>query len=92
MAKKENLVAFKEAVKWYNTKRESVQALARELQLPFTPDYVVLLLPKERETKMANEEKRAADANRRDIRMVRKTWFDFRLNNGSYDPVVIRQE
>jgi hypothetical protein len=90
--KKESLVAFKDAVKWYNTRRESVQALANELQLGFTPEYIVLLLPKEREEKMASEEARYAAANRRNPQAIGKTWFDFRLNNGAYDPTVIRQE
>jgi hypothetical protein len=90
--KRDALTAYKDAVKWYNTRPESVQSLARELQLRFTPKYVVLLLPKEREEKMAAEEARFAEANRRDPKNVQATWFDFRLKNGAYDPTVIRQE
>ena len=90
--KKSDLAAFKDAVKWYNTRPESVQALAHELQLPFEPKFVVLLLPKEREAKMAGEEARFAEEQRRNLKTVQATWFDFRLRNGSYDPAVIRQE
>ena len=92
VGKNQGLAGYKDAVKWYNTRKESVQGLAHELQLTFTPDYVVLLLPKDREQKMANEEKRAADANRRPLASVRRTLFDFRLNNGAYEPVVIDQK
>ena len=88
---KESLVAYKDAVKWYNTKRDSVQSLARELQLNFVPEYVVLLLPKDREEKMAAEEARFAEAKGRDLRAITMTRFDFELRNGSYDPKVLQQ-
>jgi hypothetical protein len=90
--KKDNLTTFKDAVKWYNTRAESVDALARELQLDFTPKFVVLLLPKEREQKMADEEAKYAKDQRRKLESVTETWFDFRLRNGVYDPIVIRQK
>jgi hypothetical protein len=89
--KKESLVAYKDAVKWYNTKNDSVQLLARELQLNFVPQYVVLLLPKDREEKMAAEEARFAEANRRELRSITMTRFDFELRNGGYDPKVLQQ-
>jgi hypothetical protein len=88
--KRDNLAAFKDAVKWYNTRPESVQALAAELQIP-TPKFVVLLLPKDREQKMAEEEAQFASKNRRDLKTVSETWFDFQ-RNGANDPVVIRQK
>jgi hypothetical protein len=88
--KKDSLAAYKDAVKWFNTKPESVQGLSRELELPFTPKFVIMLLPKEREKKMAEEEKRFAAQMRRDLRTVRKTFFDFRLQNGAYEPVGVR--
>jgi hypothetical protein len=90
--KKDNLAAFKDAVKWYNTRAESVQALAAELQLPFVPKFVVLLLPKDREQKMAEEEAQYAKDHRRDLAKVTETWFDFRLRNGASEPMVIRQK
>jgi hypothetical protein len=90
--KKDSLVAFKEAVKWYNQKPESLQGLAREFQLKFVPQYVVLLLPKEREEKMAAEEAEYAREQRRDLTKIQATWFDFRLRHGMYDPAVIKQE
>ncbi len=78
---------LKKVVGWGNGKPESLQGLARELQLPFTPRLVLMLLPKDREEKMAAEEERFATEQRRDLRMVRKTWFEFRLRNGVYEPV-----
>ena len=90
--KKDNLLAFKDAVKWYNTKPESVQSLARELQLPFVPKYVVMLLPKDRENVMVKEEVRYANDNRRDVGSIQFTLFDFRLRNGAYDPTVVDQK
>ncbi len=90
--KRDDLHAFKDAVKWYNTKPESVQSLARELQLPFTPKYVVMLLPKDREKELANEEGRYAQEHRRDVRMVQMTLFDFPFRNGTYTPTVLKQQ
>jgi hypothetical protein len=83
---------LKETVRWENTKAESIQGLARELQLKFTPTSILLLLPKEQEEKMAAEEQRFARQQGRDLRTVRKTWFDFRLKNGAYEPVGVRFE
>lgn len=83
---------LKEVVGWENKKVDSLQSLARELQLPFVPTTVVLLLPKDREDKMAAEEARFAAEQRRDLRTVRRTWFDFRLRGGNYEPVGIRFE
>ncbi len=90
--RRDNLMGFQEAVKWYNTKPDSVQSLARELQLPFVPRYVVLLLSRDREEKMAEAEKQFAAQNRRDLKSVSMTRFDFRLHNGAYDPTVIQQK
>ncbi len=83
---------YADAVKWYNNRPESVRGLAQELKLPFVPAYVVLLLPKDREEKMAAEEKRFAEQHHHNLDRVRETWFDFRLQNGVYEPVVTRQE
>jgi hypothetical protein len=74
-----------------------VASLARELQIPMPRDlagrsYVILLLPKDREQKMADVERRYAEGQRRSVQNIRATWFDFRLRNGVYEPVVIRQE
>ncbi len=91
--KKDNLAAFKDAVKWYNTRPESVQALAAELQIP-TPKFVVLLLPKDREQRMANEEAKYAKDHRRDLKTVSETWFDFqpqqRQRSGGHSAKMIR--
>jgi hypothetical protein len=90
--KRGNLPDPKEVVGWRNTRQESISALAQELQLPFTPAFVQMLLPKDKEEKMAAEENRFAGEQRRDLRTVRKTWFEFRLRNGAYEPMAVRFE
>jgi hypothetical protein len=82
---------FADAVKWYNQQPASIQGLVQELKLPFAPPYIVLLLPKDREARMAAEEKRYADQHGNDLNRVQKTLFDFRLQNGAYEPVVLTQ-
>jgi hypothetical protein len=88
----ENLEPFQDAVKWYNVRPDSIRNLAQELRLSFVPQFLVLLLPKEREEKMMLEEARHAKEKGRDPGDISATWFDFRLQNGTYAPVVIRQE
>ena len=90
--KRGNLPDPREVVGWRNTRQESIGALAQELQIPFTPAFVQMLLPKEREEKMAAEEARFAAEQRRDLKTVRKTWFEFRLRNGTYEPIAVRFE
>ena len=96
-ARHDNLQRFKDAIHWFNVRPDSVASLARELQIPMPRDlsgrsYVMLLLPKEREQKMADVERRYAESQGRSVQNIRATWFDFRLRNGVYEPVVIRQE
>jgi hypothetical protein len=55
VTKNTDLSEYGDAVKWYNIRAESVRGLAHELKLPYVPAYVVLLLPKDREAKMAAE-------------------------------------
>lgn len=83
---------FKDAVHWINNKPDSVFILARELQLPFVPKFVAMYLPREREEKMAEAERRFAQRLSRPLERVNATWFDFQLRNGVYEPVVLRQE
>jgi hypothetical protein len=83
---------FRDFVKWYNTRPESIQGLAQELQLPFMPPCVVLLMPKDREAKMADAEMRYAQEHRIDFARIQRTTFDFRLRNGVYEPVVLNQQ
>jgi hypothetical protein len=87
---------FADAVKWFNTRPESVQGLAQELRLQQLrmpqPPYIVLLLPKERENKMAAEEARYAQQHGNNVATLRETLFDFRLQNGVYEPVVLGQK
>lgn len=87
-----NLGKFQDAVKWQNTSPHSIQALARELQLPFVPPAVFMFLPREREEKMAAEELRFAQQAGRPPALVQETWFDFRLRGGQYEPVAIAQK
>jgi hypothetical protein len=87
----ENLVKFKEAVQWTNNKQDSLAGLAEALQLGFRPIAVQILLPKEREEKMAEAEAAYARKQGRPFDRITETWFDFRLVNGRFEPVVIRQ-
>lgn len=87
-----DLAKYQDSVKWYNSKPDSVRGLIEELKLPFVPPFVVLLLPKDRETKMAAEERRFAQQNRLDPAKVQETTFDFRLQNGMYEPIAIKQK
>jgi len=85
-------VQFKDAVKWYNRSRQSIALLGQHLSI--NPDLISqleLLLPKEREEKMAEAEAAFARKQGRAMNQVTETWFDFRLVNGSFEPVVIRQ-
>jgi len=88
----ENLAKYKDAVTWFNRQPQSLQGLQRELGLPFMPQAVVLLLPKDREEVIAAEEARFAQQQGRSPEMVNATWFDFRLRDGAYAPIALRQE
>jgi hypothetical protein len=90
--KRDKMPNLQEVVGWQNRRPESIQALARELKLSFVPQAVLLMLPKEREEKMAAEEARFAATQGRALNTIRRTWFDFRLQNGAYEPVGIRFE
>jgi hypothetical protein len=83
---------YESAVKKQNTKLDSVTALSRELQLPFVPAQVIILIPEALKQKMADEEVRAARQVGKDLEKIRQTWFDFRLENGAYEPFVFRME
>ncbi len=82
---------FADSVKWYNRTPDSIQGLVQELRLPFMPACIVLLMPKDREQKMADLEKRFAQEHGMDVERVQHTTFDFRLQGGVYEPVVINQ-
>jgi hypothetical protein len=90
--KSEDLKPFRDAVKWYNNNPESLKGLARELRLNSVPFTVAMLLPKDREQKMADEEARFARENGRDPQQIRETWFDFILRDGQFEPKAIRQQ
>jgi hypothetical protein len=87
-----NAMAFKDAVQWTNNKPESLVGLAAALQLRFVPIAVQIVLPKEREEKMAEAEAAFALKHNRPFDRITETLFDFRLINGRFEPVVIRQE
>ncbi|MCI0642540.1 MAG: hypothetical protein L0Y72_22265 [Gemmataceae bacterium] len=86
-----NLDKYKDAVKWQNTDPISMQGLTHELKLPFVPPAVLMLLPKDREERMAAEELHFAQQVGRPPEQIRKTVFDFRLKGGVFEPVVIDQ-
>lgn len=88
---RENPEKFKDAVQWFNRLPSSIGPLARELGLPPPPQFV-MLLPKDREQKMADAEMAFTQDRGRDISKVQKTWFDFRIRGGMVEPVVIGQE
>jgi hypothetical protein len=90
--KRDKMPNLQEVVGWQNNRPESIRPLAVELKLSFVPRVVILLLPKEREIKMAEEEARFVAEQGRALNTVRRTWFDFRQRNGVYDPVGIRLE
>jgi hypothetical protein len=87
-----NIERFKDAVKWKNSEPGSLRDLAKELQLRFVPTVVIMLLPQDREEKMAAEEMRFAQKMGRPPQQIQATWFDFRLRDGVYEPVAFRQE
>jgi hypothetical protein len=89
---KENMDKYKNAVKWINKDQRSLFELAKELQLPFVPQFVVMLLPKEREQQMAQAEGAFARQQRRDLARIQATHFDFLLRGDSFEPVVLRME
>ena len=41
---------------------------------------------------MADVERRYAESHGRSVKAIKATWFDFRLRNGGYEPMVIAQE
>ncbi len=51
---------YKDSVQWKNTSPDSVFHLAKELRLPFMPIMEIILLPKDREQLIADEEMRYA--------------------------------
>jgi hypothetical protein len=80
---------YKDIVKWANNKDDpALPGLARELGLPLTLAQLVLLLPPDREQKMADEEMRYAREKGYDFSKVEGTLFDFVLMQGVYEPVV----
>lgn len=88
----ENPAKYRDAVKWYSASPQSVAALAQELGMPFAPQFFVLLLPRDREEKLAAAERAYAESQGRDPRRIRATWFDFVPSGSGFEPVVLRQE
>jgi hypothetical protein len=83
---------FMDAVYWENKEAKSIFGLARELNLPFVPQKLLMLLPKEREQSMANAEALYAKEHGRDFDRIISTEFDFRLRGNTYEPVVKRMQ
>ena len=79
---------YKDVVKWANENDPVNPGLSRELGLPAMPRRFVLLLPPDREQKMADEEMRYAREKGHDFSKVEGTLFDFVLTRGVYEPVV----
>ncbi len=92
---------YKSNVMWANDNLQSVAAFAQEMRLRFVPKMmdprrpprplILMMLPKQRERQMATLEADYAGSKNRNVREVRRTHFDFRLQGGKYQPIVIGQ-
>jgi hypothetical protein len=82
---------FGVVVIWKNDKQESIRKLTNEIELPFSPASILIILPKEREKQLADVEGEYARNKGHTLERIRNTWFDLQLKNGAYEPVVIRQ-
>ncbi|MEI7686711.1 MAG: hypothetical protein WCL32_16960 [Planctomycetota bacterium] len=87
----ESFDKYNDTVKWFSQEPRSVLGMAHELRLPGPPQFFVLLLPKDREQKLADAEFQFAKARNRDLKRVEETWFDFRPVGGAFEPVVVGQ-
>ncbi len=84
-----NMDKYENAVKWRNDLPGSMLNLAQELKLPFVPAMAVILLPQDREQKMADVELRYAQKLGLAPEAIRETKFDFQLRGGEFEPVVV---
>lgn len=82
---------YKDTVKWYSQDSRSVHGMAVELQMAGPPQHFVLLLPQEREQKLAEAEAQFARSKNRDLRKIEETWFDFRPVGGVFVPSIFAQ-
>jgi hypothetical protein len=78
---------YKDTVMWANRNDPHTVGMARELGVQI-PMAFILLLPQDREQKMADEELRYAKEKGYDFTKVTATLFDFVLVRGVYEPVV----
>jgi hypothetical protein len=85
----ESFDKYRDAVLWINNDRDSVFRIAKELRLSYVPSYTLLLLPKDREQAIANEETRYLKEKGIAEQEVDYVEFDFRLRNGAIEPVAI---
>ncbi len=86
----DNRDKYKDAVTWYNRHGPSVQGVAKEMGLTFPVKGIVLILPRDREKKLVEEEIRYAKSIRKDLKDFDYIWFDFRLKGETYEPVGMR--
>jgi hypothetical protein len=82
----------KEEVTWTNRDLASLRRLGQALNLRFVPLSVIIRMPADREQKLAAVEREAMDKLGRREETVRFTHFDFRLENGAFEPFVTRIE
>jgi len=80
------------AVYWVSRAPAEVAKLAAELRLSAAPPFLIILVPEDREQQMAAAEAEYAKMQGRPYDTITETWFDFRLRNGIYEPVVISQK
>lgn len=84
--RRDNFEKYQDAVKWENTRPDSISGVAREMGLKMNVRRILLFLPRDREEKVAQEEMRFAKEQRRALDSFRHVWFDFELRGGVYEP------
>lgn len=87
----EPFAKYENSVKWKSENPHSVLSLSQELRMPGPPACFILLLPKDREQRLANLEAQFARERNRDLSQVTETWFDFRQVGGAFEPAVVGQ-
>jgi hypothetical protein len=86
--KKDNLAAYLNRVKWFNSHRQSLQGIMPLLGLKELPRFAVIFLPEEMEDEMRRLEE-AYQGRREDE--IQLTEFEIRRQGDGYRPVVVRQ-
>ncbi|MFO0967963.1 MAG: hypothetical protein U0793_20580 [Gemmataceae bacterium] len=81
---------YKDAVKWFNRHPPSVEGVTKEMGIGFPVKHIVLILPREREKKLIEEELRYAKSKGVAVKSFDYIWFDFQVRDGQYEPKALR--